>query len=88
MKKQIAQMLIVLSVSVIASGCSDNAGAKRLLENQGYTNVKTDGHSWFGCAKDDEVATSFTATNSAGKQVSGSVCRGFWAKSSTIRFDD
>lgn len=88
MKKHLIKMLLVLALASTATACSDNEGAKRLLEKQGYTNVQTNGHSWFTCSKDDEVTTSFTATSPSGHQVSGAVCRGFWAKGSTIRFDD
>lgn len=82
------KIILGLVLAVLLTGCSDNPGAKRLLENQGYKNVQTDGHAWFNCSKDDSVATKFTATNPNGVKVSGAVCRGFWAKGSTIRFDD
>ena len=89
MKGQITKAALLLLITAFASGCSDNEGAKRLLEKQGYTNVQTDGYAWLACSqKEDNIATKFTAVNPSGYTVSGAVCRGLWGKNSTIRFDD
>jgi hypothetical protein len=52
----------------------------------GFTNVQTHGYAFWGCSKDDDFSTKFTATNTAGKQVSGVVCGGL-LKGQTVRFD-
>ena len=81
-------MLVALGVA----GCltnplwTDPAGATKTLEDAGYTNVKAQGYSWFGCGKGDLYHTEFKANNVNGKQVSGVVCKGVF-KGSTIRFD-
>jgi hypothetical protein len=64
----------------------DPQGASQTLENAGYSNIKTEGYSWFGCGKGDLYHTEFKATSANGKEVSGVVCKGVF-KGSTIRFD-
>jgi len=77
-------MLFVLIIFSITA-CSSSSDARKVLSNSGYINIKTNGFSLFGCAKDDTFSTKFTATNSQGKRVSGVVCSG-WLKGGTIRF--
>ncbi|AHX12914.1 hypothetical protein CH75_06295 [Dyella jiangningensis] len=82
MKKIIA----VLAVAAVLSGCYNGDDARRALSAQGFSDVEVTGHAWFACGKDDFYATSFTATNSQGKRVSGAVCSGFMFKNSTVRW--
>jgi hypothetical protein len=82
MKKMIVMALICLGLS----GCYSTSDAEKALQAEGFTNVEVTGHAWFACSKDDFYGTSFNATNSQGKRVSGSVCSGFPFKNSTIRW--
>lgn len=76
----------VLSI-LLFTACTQPDSTIRVVTDAGYTNVQTHGYSWLACSKDDTYATKFTAVNSSGKTVSGTVCSGLLFKGSTIRFD-
>lgn len=78
--------LIIAGMMLALVGCSDGDGAARAVKSMGYTNVKTQGWSPFGCSEGDSFTTRFTATGQDGKPVSGVVCGG-WLKGSTVRTD-
>lgn len=78
-------LLVIISLCLL-SGCSNQSDVERALQNSGYTNIRTNGYDWFACGRDDFYSTKFTATNSAGAQVSGTVCSGLLFKGATIRF--
>lgn len=62
--------------------------AKKAVENQGMTDVKTDFSlvaSILKCGKDDLMGYDFTAKNPQGNPVSGYVCTGLF-KGSTVRW--
>ena len=71
---------------VLLTGCSDPKGAARALDDLGFTDVRLQGWSFFGCSKGDGFTTRFEAVNPQGKRVAGVVCSG-WFKGSTVRFD-
>lgn len=77
----------LLSITLLVSACTDAPTTKKVLEQNGYTQVETKGYSFFDCSKDDFYKTKFTALSPNGTPVSGTVCRGFFFKSSTIRYD-
>lgn len=81
MKLAALAMAIVLMV-----GCTDNHGAVRILEAQGYTKIEMTGYKPFACSKDDTLQTGFKAEIN-GRTVSGTVCSGLFFKGNTIRFD-
>lgn len=64
----------------------DPAGAAKTLDSVGFTNIETTGYGWFKCGKGDAWRTDFKAQNPNGKEVTGTVCSGFF-KGSTVRFD-
>lgn len=66
--------------------CTNPNGARRVLEQQGYTNIVITGWDAFACGEDDTFSTGFVATNPAGIKVRGVVCQGLIFKNSTIRF--
>lgn len=76
----------VLAAILLFAGCSDAENAKRVLEQQGYTNVQITGARAWGCSDDDIYRTGFRATSPAGIVLTGVVCRNAM-KASTIRFD-
>ena len=80
--------LIFIAVALLLlSSCTSEPRARKVLEDNGYTNVQITGYRWFMCGKDDTYATGFVATAPVTKkQVSGAVCEGFF-KGETIRFD-
>lgn len=81
------RILFASVLAVLLSGCTDADSTKRAVEGAGYTNVQTQGYSVWGCAKDDVVHTSFTATDQKGRAISGTYCSGLIFKGGTIRLD-
>ena len=81
------KFLLIIVAAIALTGCYDSDGSKKILDDQGYTDVKTNGHAWFACSDDDNLATSFEAVSPAGKPVAGAVCSGFLFKNATIRFN-
>lgn len=80
------KIILTIASSVILIGCTDGAGAKRLLEANGYKDINITGYSVWSCSEDDIYSTGFTATSPSGSRVSGAVCGGV-LKGRTIRFD-
>lgn len=78
-------VLLLLIYFIAPAACTSPATTHRILEQQGYTNIKTTGYKWFKCG-DDGFSTGFEATNPQGKRVSGVVCGG-WMKADTVRLD-
>jgi len=76
-------LTVILSVFIIS--CTNESSARKILANQGYTNIRITGYDWFACGRDDIYATGFIATSQAGKEVEGCICEGFF-KNATIRF--
>lgn len=81
------KILMLAVVAIALSACSDSDGAKRHLSNMGFTNIETQGWSFFGCSEDDFWKTEFTAKGPTGQNVEGVVCEGFFFKGATVRFD-
>lgn len=75
---------LIICAAFMLSACSDSDGAQKALSAAGYTDIKTHGYSVFGCGRDDDYSTTFTAKGPTGIEVSGVVCSGFF-KGSTIR---
>lgn len=80
------KLSVVIALSALLSACSDQDGAQRILEGQGYTEIQMLGSPWFaGCSKEDLYVDEFRATNFAGKPSHGVVCSGWgWGKATTI----
>lgn len=79
------KIIIILSIFLL-SACTDEETAQRVLEENGFTDIKLTGHKSWCCAKDDHMSTGFTAKTLSGKTVSGCVCNS-WGKGATIRFE-
>lgn len=82
-------LLPLVFIMILMSSCSSNTdfkNGKRQLENQGYTNVKNTGYSFFCCSDEDTFATGFSATDKNGRKVYGCFCSGYF-KGVTIRFN-
>ncbi|QDH49054.1 hypothetical protein PHYNN_222 [Pantoea phage Phynn] len=78
--------VFVLVVVLLLNSCTDEKEAGRVLEANGYTDIRYTGHSWFSCAESDTYATGFIAKAPNGKDIEGTVCSGLIFKGSTIRF--
>jgi len=77
---------LAVVVALLALGCTDEERTRSTLEQAGYSEIRTGGYGWASCGRDDNYATEFTATNPAGRRVSGVVCCGV-VKSCTVRFE-
>lgn len=70
MKKLFSLMLLTLMIAV--TGCSsdnDFNKGKKLLEDQGYTEVVNTGHSFFCCDEKDTYSTGFKCKDKQGNEV-------------------
>jgi hypothetical protein len=79
--------LIIIFIMIFSVSCTNNQGAKELLEKEGYTEIEMTGYSWFSCSKDDIFHTGFKARNMKGNVIEGTVCEGLLFKGKTIRFE-
>ena len=80
-------ILISMLVFGLAGGCKDAAGTKRVLAQNGYTNIVITGWRPFMKSDTDWYSTGFEATSPNGSKVTGAVTSGLFWKGSTIRFD-
>ena len=76
----------LLLAAVLVAGCTAQNTAKRVLAQQGYSDVRITGYRLFMCAESDDFSTGFEATSPSGVRVTGAVCSG-WLKGATVRFD-
>lgn len=76
----------LILIFLLLSGCSSSTDAIKALKANGFTDIQTQGYSFFGCGEGDTFSTKFTAKNQQGQKVTGVVCSD-WLKGSTIRFD-
>ena len=76
--------LFALAIAAVCACTTDPTDATRALEDEGYTEVRTGGASFFGCGKGDYMGREFTAKNVNGRTVSGVVCCGL-TKGCTVR---
>ncbi|MBS7812303.1 lipoprotein [Roseococcus pinisoli] len=82
--------ILTLTAALTLAACSDGPTAKRVAEDQGFTQVETTGYRWSGCGEQDSYRTGFRALSPNGRRVSGVVCSssffGF-GKTNTLRLD-
>ena len=74
-------------LAVVLSSCTDESGAKKALERNGYKSINVGGYGWFAGSKEDVYVTKFKAVAPNGDTVTGCVTRG-WFKGNTVRTDD
>jgi hypothetical protein len=74
-------------LAVVLSSCTDESGAKKALERNGYKPINVGGYGWFAGSKDDVYVTKFKAVAPNGDTVTGCVTSG-WFKGNTVRTDD
>lgn len=78
-------ILVVLIVAFATAVTTSADEAHQTLSSAGFTDVVVGDWAFFACGRDDKRGREFTATNPAGKHVSGVVCCGI-LKSCTVRF--
>ncbi len=82
-------LLLTFILLMIIAGCmngSDPEGTEKVLREQGYTEIQTQGYRWFAGGRDEHRVTEFTALSPAGYKVTGVVTKSFF-RGSTIRLD-
>lgn len=82
------KLLITLLSALVLTGCTNSAdftkGSNQLTQ-QGYTDIKSTGYSYWCCDEKDTFSEGFVCKDRNGNQVSGCICSGFM-KGVTIRF--
>lgn len=87
MKKKTPLKLLTISILGLLFYYKDpDASAKRVLQEQGYNNIKMTGHQFLMCGDNDVYARGFTAYTKDSILVKGCVCSGI-NKGYTIRFE-
>lgn len=77
---------VPLVLAVALSGCfSSPDEARRVLRQEGYTEVEVTGLAPLSCGHGDKMRTGFKAKNIAGNHVEGVVCCGLVFKACTVR---
>ena len=81
------KLIIVLSVFCFVSctSSSDFEKGKEILTQQGFTDIKEDGYSFFCCGDDYTFKTGWIAKDKSGKTVKGCMCSAFF-KGMTIKY--
>jgi hypothetical protein len=69
----------------VAAWTPDNEGAKKILQEEGYSEIEITGADPLKCGSNDFGGTTFRAKNQAGNTVTGVVCCGRFFKGCTIR---
>jgi len=67
-------------------GFPDHDNATRVLQMQGYKDIRITGLAPFSCRYSDKFRTGFVAKTPTGGTVTGAQCSGLLFKNSTIRF--
>lgn len=75
----------ILWFMLLLSGCTDEDSARRILLEDGYTNIRIIGYEWLGCGEGDQTHTGFAAIAPSGRSVHGVICCGAWGKACTVR---
>ena len=80
---------ITIIASLMLFGCTSSKNdfekEKYQLEQQGYTDVKNTGYSYFCCNEEDTFSTGFTALDRKGNMIEGCFCSTLYT-GVTIRF--
>ena len=77
------------ALAMAASACSssnDFEKGKKILEQQGYREIKNTGYEMFCCSEDDGYSTGFEAKAQNGEIIKGCFCSSL-GKGVTIRFE-
>jgi len=85
-RELLARITTGVVLLVLLVGCESRSDELRTLDSSGFSNASLGDFAFFKCGRDDDQGgREFTATNSAGKRVSGFVCCGM-TKGCTVRF--
>lgn len=88
LEKLIMIMIILIIGTIILGSINSNDQTQEtitFLEQQGFRQVSITGYDPFSCSRDDISSIGFTAINSNGYKVSGTICSGL-LKGKTIRY--
>jgi len=85
-------ILVIVLIGGLATvlkgwGMTDAEGAISVLRAEGFEDITITGYRWYTCSDDDYFHTGFSAVGPSGRPVTGTVCKGFFFKSSTVRID-
>jgi len=78
---------IVGAITFCVGNCSEpEPKLQRAIESQGMTNVIVGAWDPWECSGGDTISRTFSATNSAGQRVRGTICCGYFFKGCTVRW--
>jgi hypothetical protein len=77
---------IVLISILLLAGCTDSDSVKNYAEIESWDSYEVTGYRWAACSQDDVFNTGFKATKN-GKTFTGTVCKGWIWRGSTLRLD-
>lgn len=84
---KVALVLSFFILVLAAYPFTDEKTAIRILSDQGYSEIKMDGFSYFTCSADDMFHTKFIAKHPVtSKTITGTICSDIF-KGATIRLD-
>lgn len=86
MKNLITFTLFALIVCISCTNTSAFEKSKTQLEQQGYTDIRSTGYSFFCCDEKDTFSDGFTCKDKSGNVVKGCICSGL-LKGITIRYE-
>lgn len=76
---------LIFVMSLFLTACTDSENSVRVLQEQGFENIRITGFEFLACGRDDWYRTGFIAKK-GDREVAGVVCSGLIFKDSTIRF--
>lgn len=83
------KLFLLTACFLIASCTSDNdfEKGKKILEQQGFTEIEKTGYSAFCCSDDEHYSTGFKCKDSKGEIYKGCFCSRGITKGITIRWE-
>lgn len=82
----ISILILLIGLIIYVNPFVDKDTCRRVLSQQGYTQIKITGYRFFMAGQDETTSTGFTAKSPSGQYVSGAVTSGPF-KGNTIRLD-
>jgi hypothetical protein len=76
---------LLLILILLCAACTAPDRSRATLQKLGFKDIKLTGYEFWDCSEDDTFHTGFTAVNSQGQRVTGTVCCGL-VKNCTVRF--
>lgn len=80
------KLILILAVAVTLTACTRPDAARRVLEQNNYSQIEITGYRFFMSSREEMYSTGFRAISPSGEPISGAVTSGFFG-GQTIRLD-